>query len=66
MWDMHLHWLRDKERQKHFSVIWDKGSNNKADYFTKHHPIIHHRRVRNSKMYVPDMDKHASENARVC
>ena len=53
-WDMHLHWLRDKEKQKDFKVYWDKGSNNYADYFTKHHPIIHHRRIRNEKIYIRD------------
>jgi hypothetical protein len=53
-WDMHLHWLRDKEKQKYFNVFWDKGSNNYADYFTKHHPIIHHRRIRNERTYIRD------------
>ena len=53
-WDMYLHWLRDKENQKIFKVYWDKGANQGADYFTKHHPIIHHRRIRLSKQYVRD------------
>ena len=53
-WDMHLHWLRDKTKQKFFSVYWDKGANNHADYFTKHHPTVHHRTIRNSKIYVRD------------
>ena len=51
---MHLHWLRDKEKQKYFKVFWDKGANNYADYFTKHHPIIHHRRIRNERTYIRD------------
>ena len=53
-WEMHLHWLRDKEKQKYFKVFWDKGENNYADYFTKHHPIIHHRRIRNEITYIRD------------
>ena len=65
-WDMHLHWLRDKEKQKQFKVIWDKGSNNKTDYFTKHHPTIHHRRMQNTKMYVQDKEMHSNVNSRVC
>ena len=30
-WDMYLHWLRDKELQKFFKVVWKKGSTNGAD-----------------------------------
>ena len=45
-WDMNLHWLRDKETLNDFKIIWDKGKNNGTDYFTKNHPIIHHRRMR--------------------
>ena len=45
-WDMKLHWLRDDINKKHFKVVWGKGENNQADYFTKHHPTIHHRRQR--------------------
>ena len=52
-WDMNLHWLRDRETRKHFNIIWEHGKNNKGDYFTKHHPIIHHRKER--KNYVKDI-----------
>ena len=51
-WDMAFHWLRDREAQKHFNIVWGKGKENHADYFTKHHPAIHHRRMRPS--YVKD------------
>ena len=51
-WDMNLHWLRDKEVQKHFNIHWEKGSGNGGDYFTKHHPTIHHRQQRSR--YVRD------------
>jgi hypothetical protein len=37
--DMHFYWIRDRRvRQGQFFVYWRKGSLNKADYFTKHHP----------------------------
>ena len=52
-WDMYLHWLRNKENKKNFKVQWDKGSNNDADYFTKHHPTIHHRKLRSK--FVRDL-----------
>ena len=51
-WDMQLHWLRDKENNKDFQVFWDKGANQGADYFTKHHPTIHHRKMRSQ--YIRD------------
>ena len=44
--DMKYHWLRDREQQKQFRFYWDKGSNNNADYFTKHHPPAVHREKR--------------------
>ena len=54
-WDMQLHWLQDPNNNKHFKVFWDKGINNGADYHTKHHSTIHHRRVRMDKKYVRDI-----------
>ena len=43
---MRFYWLRDKLIQKEFDFSWDKSSNNKADYHTKHHPVVHHRQIR--------------------
>ena len=43
IWDMKWHWLIDKEVIEQLIVYWDRGTNNEADYFTKHHPPIHHR-----------------------
>ena len=51
-WDMSFHWLRDKEAQKHFNIVWKKGKEDYADYFTKHHITSHHRRMR--PVYVRD------------
>ena len=39
---MRLHWLRCREAQGQFKFFWDKGSNNLADYHTKHHPPAYH------------------------
>ena len=39
---MRLHWLRCRESQGQFKFYWDKGSNNLADYHTKHHPPTYH------------------------
>ena len=45
IWDMKWHWLRDKEVINKFRVNWNRGTNNDVDYFTKHHPPIHHRQT---------------------
>ena len=41
-WDMNYNWMRDKEVHKLIRYYWDKGVNNDADYFSKHHPPKHH------------------------
>ena len=49
-WDMNLNWLRDKETHKEFNIFWEKGNSdktfNESDYYTKHHPTIYHRQIR--------------------
>ena len=55
-WDMKFYWMRDKETQKLFKVYWDKGDNNLADYFTKHHNTKHHKHIRPT--YVQDAKIH--------
>ena len=44
--DMRFYWVRDRVKQGQFIIYWRKGSDNIADYFTKHHPPAHHRRLR--------------------
>lgn len=34
-----FHWLRQQVELKRFSVIWEKGSTNEADFFTKSLPV---------------------------
>jgi hypothetical protein len=41
-WDMRWNWLRDKITQTLFRVYWAQGKTNEVDYFTKHHPPMHH------------------------
>ena len=53
-WDMRYHWLREKQTKNDFNAYWDKGTNNYADYFTKHHPINHHLDVRRTLKFVRD------------
>ena len=51
-WDMRYHWIREQQNQNNIKVFWDKGENNKADYFTKHHPPIHHKRMRKIYLHI--------------
>jgi hypothetical protein len=44
--DMRFYWIRDRVNQKQFTILWKRGADNLADYFTKHHPAAHHQRVR--------------------
>ena len=40
-WDMRWNWLRDKATHQQLRMYWAKGTDNNANYFTKHH----HRRI---------------------
>ena len=40
--DLRLHWLRCRESRQQFRFYWAPGSNNWAEYSTKHHPPIYH------------------------
>ena len=44
--DMRFHWLRCRNTQGQFRYYWRPGTQNLADYFTKHHPATHHKSVR--------------------
>ena len=45
-WDMRYFWLKDRVSQSEFIIYWDKGSNNHADYWTKHWPAKYHQQIR--------------------
>ena len=44
-WNMRMNWVKDRQQQKEFDVYWAKGADNNTDYFTKNHPVRHHRLV---------------------
>ncbi len=43
--DMRFHWLWCRNAQGQFRYYWRPGTQNLADYFTKHHPATHHKSV---------------------
>jgi hypothetical protein len=44
--DMRLYWIKDRIKQGQLLVHWRRGTDNLADYFTKHHSPAHHRAMR--------------------
>ena len=50
--NMRYHWIRDQVDLDAFVIKWEPGSENLADYFTKNHPVHHHKSMRN--VYVTD------------
>ena len=44
--DMRFYWIKDRTQQGQFLVHWRRGTDNLADYFTKHHSPAHHRLMR--------------------
>jgi hypothetical protein len=44
--DMKFHWIQDRVEQGHFTVGWQPGKTNLADYFTKAHPVHHFKSMR--------------------
>ena len=45
-------WLKEKHTTEQFHFYWKPGYTNLADYFTKHHPPLHHKTVHS--MYIVD------------
>jgi hypothetical protein len=55
--DMRFYWIRDRIKQGQFIIHWRKGTDNLADYFTKHHSPAHHKHIRSN--YLFEMHKPA-------
>jgi hypothetical protein len=54
--DMSFYWLCDRTfSQQQFHFFWHPGTLNYADYWTKHHPAPHHRKMR-SEFLTPFTD----------
>ena len=51
--DMRFHWLQDRAAQGQYRFYWRPGTQNLADYFTKHHPASHHRSFRGQILTSP-------------
>ena len=50
---MRYYWVKNRIKQKQFDLIWRKGVLNMADYFTKHHPPWHHKKMQYKYLHKP-------------
>ena len=51
--DVRFNWLKCREAQKQFDLVWRPGKINKADYHTKDHPPSHHKERRGDYVAAP-------------
>ena len=59
--DMRFYWDRDCVAKGDFIIHWHRGSDNLADYFTKHYSPAHHRLMRSR--YLVDLHRPDFANA---
>ena len=50
--DTRFYWVRDRFRAGQFLIYWRQGTENEADYFTKHHSPSHHRLQRSKYLHT--------------
>jgi len=51
--DMRYYWMKDRIKQKQFNLTWRPGTDNMADYFSKHHPPWYHKKMRYKYLQKP-------------
>jgi hypothetical protein len=51
---MRFYWVKYRVKQGQFRVYWDPGYQHLADYFTKHHLLTHHKRMREIYIYASE------------
>ena len=60
--DMRYYWIKDRIKQKQFKLTWRPGTDNMADYFSKHHPPWYHKKMRYKYLLKP---QNAHEDVKV-
>jgi hypothetical protein len=51
--DMRFYWLQCRKAQGQYHYYWRPGTQNLADYFTKHHPASHRKSFRSQILTSP-------------
>jgi len=62
--DVRFHWIRDRIKQGQFRVLWRKGANNLADFFTKALPVHAHQALMPFLVRTPVDPNNAFHNKR--
>ena len=57
--DMRFYWIRDRVRQGQFQVFWQPGKQNRGDYYTKHHHVKHHIKMRPHALQMETSNRYA-------
>jgi hypothetical protein len=52
--DKRFYWIKDRVKQGQFEIYWGPGFQNLADYFTKHHSLVHHKRIRDVYIHADE------------
>jgi hypothetical protein len=52
--DMRFYWIKDRVKQGKFNVYWGPGYQHLADYFTKNHSPVHHKRMRETYIHASE------------
>ena len=56
--DMHFYSLQDRVEQGRFLIYWRPGTDNRADYFTKDHPVYLHHQMRPVYLHKRKVRRH--------
>ena len=52
-YDLRFNWLKCREAQRQFKLIWKKGKLNRADFHTKNHPVHTYKQERGQYVLAP-------------
>ena len=52
-YDLRFNWLKCREAQKQFSLLWKCGKDNRADFHTKDHPTPTYKEARSNFVLAP-------------
>ena len=61
--DMRYHWIKDRVKQTYFTVLWQKGADNLADFFTKPLPASQHQKLMHKLVFTPPMMSSPDNNS---
>ena len=61
---MRYHWIQDRVAQGHFQVVWRRGDQNLADFFTKALPVHTHQTLMRLLVHTPPSPATSSQTAK--